>query len=97
MAYAATKELAHELIDRMDPGQLPVAVEVLAKMLDPDDLGFAPIARRDPGSAEGDPARAVQDAPLDSVVDLLAKYGLTPEEFERLGRLPLETFAGTAI
>jgi hypothetical protein len=32
MAYEATKERAHELIDRMDPEKVPVAVEVLEKM-----------------------------------------------------------------
>jgi len=94
MAYAATKELAHELIDRMDPGQLPAAVELLAKMLDRDDLGFAPVALRDAVAEDGDRSHT---APLDSVEDLLAKYGLTPEEFERLGQLPLETFAETTM
>jgi hypothetical protein len=94
MAYAATKELAHDLIDRMDPGQLPAAVEVLAKMLDRDDLGFAPVANRDAVTEDGDRYHA---APLDSVEDLLAKYGLTPEEFERLGQLPLDTFAETTM
>jgi len=94
MAYAATKELAHELIDRMDPGQLPAAVEVLAKMLDPDDLGFASIALRDAVTEDGDRSRG---APADSVEDLLAKYGLTPEEFERLGQLPLDRFAETTM
>jgi len=94
MAYAATKELAHELIDRLDPGQLPAAVEVLAKMLDRDDLGFAPVALRDPVNADGDRSHI---APVDSVEDLLAKYGLTPEEFERLGQLPLDTFAETTM
>lgn len=33
MAYAATKERAHELIDRMEPDKVPAAVEVLEKML----------------------------------------------------------------
>jgi hypothetical protein len=32
MAYAATKERAHELIDRMEPEKVPVIVEVLEKM-----------------------------------------------------------------
>ena len=94
MAYAATKELAHELIDRMDPGQLPAAVELLAKMLDRDDLGFAPVTLRDPVNADEDRSHV---APVDSVEDLLAKYGLTPEEFERLGQLPLDTFAETTM
>jgi len=96
MAYAANKELAHELIDRMDPGQLPAAVELLAKMLDPDDLGFAPVTLRDPVGEVG-PSHALKDVPLDSVEDLLAKYGLTPEEFERLGQLPLDSLAQTAM
>jgi hypothetical protein len=94
MAYAATKELAHELVDRLDPGQLPAAVEVLAKMLDRDDLGFAPVALRDPVNPDEDRSHV---APVDSVEDLLAKYGLTPEEFERLGQLPLDTFAETTM
>jgi len=40
MAYAATKERAHELIDRLEPEKVPVAVEVLEKM-----AGFKPTAR----------------------------------------------------
>ena len=33
MAYAATKERAHELIDRLEPEKISVAVEVLEKMV----------------------------------------------------------------
>ncbi len=41
MAYAPTRELAHEMMDRMAPAQVPVAVELLVKMLDPVTLALA--------------------------------------------------------
>ena len=38
MAHAQTRQHAHELIERMAPGQVPAAVELLEKMLDPEEF-----------------------------------------------------------
>ncbi len=41
MAHAETRQHAHELIERMAPGQVSAAVELLEKMLDPVSLALA--------------------------------------------------------
>lgn len=41
MSPTETRERAHELIERMPPTQIPVAVELLEKMLDPLSLALA--------------------------------------------------------
>ena len=47
MAHAQTREHAHELIDRIAPGQVPAAVELLEKMLDPVAFALANAAFED--------------------------------------------------
>jgi hypothetical protein len=91
MAYAATRDHAHELIDRMDPEQVPAAVELLERMLDPISLAFANASFEagKTGAEEGRGFIRTKSGTglLASMDDLLAKYGLTPEEFERLGQM----------
>ena len=92
MAHAQTRQHAHELIERMAPGQIPVAVEFLEKMLDPVSLALAnaPFEDEEIGEEED---RAVVRAkaeigPLGSMEDVLAEYGLTSEELEHVGQRP---------
>ena len=91
MAYAPTRELAHELIDRMAPGQVPIAVELLVKMLDPVTLALANAPFEDEAISadeELDAAAAkAETGPTTSMDDLLAEYELTLEE---LRKMPIE-------
>jgi hypothetical protein len=95
MANGSTDERqhAHELIDRMAPGQVAAVVGLLEIMLDPlaRTLASAPYDD-EPVSAEE--AREVEAAraslargeaiPHEKV---LAEFGLAPEDFERVGRI----------
>jgi hypothetical protein len=96
MAQTATKEHAHELIERMAPAQVPVAVEILEKMLDPVSLALANAPFEDELISEEEElaaARARAEGYRGSVTsheELLKEFGLTPEEFERMGQEPLD-------
>lgn len=92
MPQAHTKEHAHELIDRMAPGQVAAAVGLLETMLDPfaRALANAPI---DDEPVSEEEAREIEaaHASLDrgegvSHEDVLAEYGLTQQDFDRMGR-----------
>jgi hypothetical protein len=98
MADAPTnaKQHAHELIDRMAPGQLSAIVNLLEIMLDPlaRILANAPF---DDEPVSEDEARQVS-ASRDALArgegipheEVLAEFGLSTEDFERMGRTPLE-------
>jgi len=96
MAQTATKQHAHELIERMAPAQVPVAVEILEKMLDPvaAALANAPFEDEEIGEAEelaASKARAAgYVASPNSHEHLMKEFGLNLEDFERMGREPLE-------
>jgi hypothetical protein len=79
MAYAATRELAHELIDRMAPAQVPVAVELLVKMLDPLTLALANAPFEDEAiSAEEEldaAAAMAETGPTTSMEDIFIEMG----------------------
>ncbi len=83
MAYAPTKEVAHELIERMAPAQVPVAVELLVKMVDPVTLALANAPFEDEAISadeELDAAAArAETGPTTSMEDLLAEYGVGVE------------------
>ena len=98
MAHAATnpKQHAHELIDRMAPGQVSAVVGLLEIMLDPfaralanapyDDEPVSEEEARDIAASRAALARG-ETIPHDEV---LAEFGLTQEDFDRMGRTPLE-------
>ena len=98
MAPAATnpKQHAHELIDRMAPGQLSAVVNLLEIMLDPLARTLANAPVEDEPVSEGE-ARAVDAAkawhkdhdPIPNE-DVLSDFGLNDEDFERMGRTPLD-------
>ena len=101
MALAATspKQQAHELIDAMAPGQVSAVVGLLKIMLDPltRTLANAPFDD-EPVSAEEAREIATARASLArgegvSNDDVLAEFGLTAEDFARMGRTPLEPLA----
>ena len=102
----ASKQHAHELIDRMAPHQMSAVVNLLETMLEtePDRI-----------QSEDPVSRAIANAPVDDEPvsdeerreiaaarasfergeaipneEVLADFGLTAEDFERMGRTPLE-------
>jgi hypothetical protein len=98
MADAAMdlKQHAHELIERMAPGQVSEVVELLETMLDPVARSLANAPYEDePISEEETLAVAASKAWLETNEaipneEVLAELGLTLEDFERMGRTPLE-------
>lgn len=99
MPYAQTKERAHELLDRMAPGQLSAVVGVMEVMFDPVALSLANAPWEDEEIGE-DENRAVAESkawlaenPGQGVSheEILAEFGLNAEDFERMGRTPLES------
>jgi len=96
MPYAHTKEQAHELINRMAPGQVSAVVGLLEIMLDPfaralanapyDDEPVSEEEARDIAASKAALARG-EAIPHD---EILAEFGLTQEDFDRMGRTPLE-------
>jgi len=93
---AGTKEHAYELIDRLAPAQLSAIVSLLEAMLDPvcRSLANAPLDD-EPVSEEEAREIAAARASLDRGEGIpheqvLAEFGLTLEDFERMGRTPLD-------
>ena len=98
MAQAATnpKQQAHELIDRISTGQASAVVVLINSMLDPVDRAIANAPFEDEQiSDEENRAVAASKAWLNDHdpipnEEVLAEFGLTAEDFERMGRTPLE-------
>jgi hypothetical protein len=98
MANGSTdeKQHAHELIDRMAPGQVSAVVSLLEIILDPlartlasapyDDEPVSTEEAREVDAAKASLARG-EGIPHEEV---LAEFGLTSEDFERMGRTPLK-------
>lgn len=96
-ATADTKEHAHELIDRLAPGQISAVVHLLEVMTDPvaHSLADAPVDD-EPVTEEEAREIAAARASLDRGEGVphekvLAEFGLTPEDFARMGRTPLDS------
>lgn len=98
MANGSTdeKQHAHELIDRMAPGQISAVVGLLEIILDPlaRTLASAPY---DDEPVTAEEARELEEAKASLArgegiphEKVLAEFGLTPEDFERMGRTPLK-------
>lgn len=91
------KEHAHELIERLAPGQISAVVHLLEVMTDPvaQSLANAPVDD-EPVSEEEAREIAAARASLDRGEGIphekvLAEFGLTPEDFVRMGRTPLDS------
>jgi hypothetical protein len=96
MPYAQTKEHAHELIDRMAPGQVAAVVGLMEILLDPVARSLAN-APYDDEPVSDEEARDIAEAraayargEVVSNDEVLAEFGLTADDFERMGRTPLE-------
>jgi|SRR6202035_2302778 hypothetical protein len=99
MADASTdlKQHAHDLIERMAPGQMAAAVELLETMLDPLARSLAnapyddePVSEEEARQIEAASASLARGEGI-SHEEVLAEYGLTLEDFERMGRTSLES------
>jgi hypothetical protein len=98
MATTATnpKQEAHELIERLSTGQVIAAVGLFKAMLDPVSVALAnapiddePVSEqetREIAEARASIARG-EGIPHDEV---LREFGLTTEDFERMGRTPVD-------
>lgn len=96
MAHANEKQQAHQLVEQLDAGQLAAVVRLLQVMTDPlaRTLANAPF---DDEPISEDEARQVA-ASRDALVrgegipheDVLADFGLSNEDFERMGRTPID-------
>ena len=98
MATAATnsKQQAHELIERLSNGQASAVVGLLEAMLDPVSVALANAPYDDEPVSEGE-AREIAEARASlargegiSHDEVLREFGLSPEDFERMGRTPIE-------
>ena len=93
---ADTTEHAHELIERLAPGQVSAVVPLLEVMIDSatGSLANAPVDD-EPVSEEEASEIAAARASLNRGEGIphekvLSEFGLTPEDFARLGRTPLD-------
>lgn len=98
MARAVTnpKQQAHELIDRISTAQASAVVGLLEAMLDPVSVALNNAPMDDEPVSEEE-ARDIAEAraayargEVVSNQEVLADFGLTAEDFERMGRSPLE-------
>ena len=98
MATAALnpKQQAHELIDRISTTQASAVVFLITSMLDPVDRAIANAPFEDEEiSEEEERAVAASKAwlkdhkPIPNE-DVLAEFGLTADDFERMGNTPIE-------
>ena len=98
MAQAATnpKQQAHELINRLSTGQASAAVIFINAMLDPVDraIANAPFEDEEISDEENRAVAASKEWLKDHepipMEEVLAEFGLTAEDFERMGRTPLD-------
>jgi hypothetical protein len=93
-ASADEKQHAHELIERMAPGQVSAVVSLLEIILDPlarrlasapyDDQMISQEEAREVEASKASLARG-EGIPHEKV---LAEFGLSAEDFERMGQTP---------
>jgi hypothetical protein len=98
MATAANnpKQHAYELIERLSTGQVSAVVGLLEAMLDPVSTALANAPIDDEPVSEQE-ARDIAEArtayargEVVSNEEVLAEFGLTAGDFERMGQTPLE-------
>jgi hypothetical protein len=98
MATAATnpKQQAHVLIDLLSVGQVAAVVNLLEVMADPVTraLANAPIDDEPVSEEEARDIAAARAAVARGEVvsndEVLAEFGLSPEDFEHMGQAPLD-------
>ncbi len=96
MAQVNEKQQVHELVERLAPSQISALVHLLEVMVDPvaHSLANAPVDD-EPLTQEEIREIAAARASLDRGEgipneEVLAEFGLSPEDFARMGRTPLD-------
>ena len=92
---APDKQHAYQLIDQLNPGQLAAVVHLLQVMTDPVARSLAnappedePISPEETAAVEAAKTWLENHQPIPNEV-VLAEFGLSPEDFERMARTPL--------
>jgi len=96
MPQLPTKKHAHELIDQMAPGQIAAVVGLMEILLDPVARSLAN-APYDDEPVSDEEKREILEArewlrhnePI-SNEEVLAEFGLTANDFDRMARTPLD-------
>jgi hypothetical protein len=96
MSQGNEKQQAHDLIERLAPSQISAVVHLLEVMTDPVSRSLAntpvddePVTEEE--AREVGAARAALDRGEGiSHEQVLAEFGLSLEDFERMGRTPLD-------
>lgn len=90
------KQHAHELIERMAPGQVAAVVSLLEIMLDPLAHALAnapyddePVSDEEARDAEARKASLTRGEGVPHE-EVLAEFGLSSQDFDRMGRTPLK-------
>lgn len=97
MALANEKQQAHDLIERLAPSQISAVVHLLEVMTDPVALSLTNAPTDDePVTEEEAHEIAATRASLDRGEGIpheqvLAEFGLTSDDFARMGRTPLDS------
>jgi len=93
---APDKQHAHQLLDQLDSGQLAAVVYLLEVMTDPVARSLAnapeedePISPEETAAVEAAKIWLENHQPIPHD-DVLAEFGLTSEDFERMARTPLK-------
>lgn len=93
--FAQERQQAHAYLDRLPPEQLSAVRGLLETMLDPVSraLANAPVEDEEIGEEEEHAAAESREwlkhnKPIPHE-EVLAEFGLTMEDFERMGRTPL--------
>jgi hypothetical protein len=96
MPHAETREHAHELIELIPSGKIAAAIGLLETMLDPVALSLAKAPHDDEPVSEEEKRDITESlaayarGEVISHEEVLAEFGLTVEDFERMGQTPLE-------
>jgi hypothetical protein len=90
------RQQAHTLVDLLPVEKLPAVVHLLASLTDPVARSLAtaptedePIGDDELRDVEASNVWLAKHAPIPNN-DVLAELGLTPEDFERMARTPLD-------
>jgi len=80
---AQERQQAHAYLDRLPPEQLSAVQGLLESMLAPVSRALANAPAEDEEISEEDEVAAIPNE------EVLAEFGLTMEDFDRMGRSPL--------
>jgi hypothetical protein len=94
---ADEKQRAHQLLDRLDAGQLEAIVRLLQVMTDPFSRSLVnapvddePVSEEEAREIDAARASLEQGAGIPHE-EVLAEFGLSPEDWKRLGRTPVDS------